>query len=86
MGTIFQQKGIALFFSGVLNDADTLEDLYVKFNISHPRAFTGRSASVSDVIVLNRNGKTKAYYIDTFGFAELPIFADDRLKYLNAVR
>ena len=32
--------------------------------------------SVSDVIMLNQNGKISAHYVDSIGFKELPGFLD----------
>ena len=39
-----------------------LEYLYVQFNLCCPDDFHGHSLSVSDVVVLNQDGKEKAYY------------------------
>jgi hypothetical protein len=39
-----------------------------------PQNFTGRSASVSDVIVLQLSGEVSAHYVDSADFKELPIF------------
>jgi antirestriction protein ArdC len=58
----------------VTSDTDTLDKLYVKFNIRHPADYMGRSLSVSDVVVLNENGKRTAWFCDTFGFREVPGF------------
>lgn len=55
-------------------DTDSLDKLYVKFNIDHPADFTGRSLSMSDVVVLNDNGQRTAWYCDSFGFREMPGF------------
>ena len=33
-----------------------------------------RSMSVSDVLVINRDGKKTAYYVDSFGFQEVKQF------------
>lgn len=54
-----------------------LEDLYVQFNLCRPDDFHGHSLSVSDVVVLNHDGKEKAYYTDSYGFAPLPNFVPD---------
>ena len=54
-----------------------LEDLYVQFNLCRPDDFHGHSLSVSDVVVLNQDGKEKAYYTDSYGFAPLPDFVPD---------
>ncbi|MDE7363738.1 MAG: methyltransferase domain-containing protein, partial [Ruminococcus sp.] len=53
---------------------DTLEKLYQQFNIELPEDFTGRSLSVSDVIVTEIDGEQNAYYCDTMGFTEMPQF------------
>lgn len=34
---------------------------------------------MSDVVVMQRDGQTKAYYVDSFGFKELPDFVRQRL-------
>ena len=48
--------------------------MFEKFNNEHPKDYTGRSMSVSDVIVIERGGETSAHYVDNFGFAEVPAF------------
>lgn len=69
-----------LIYSDRLGMEDTLNSLYEKFNINHPQDFTGHSLSVSDVVVMRKNGESKAYYVDSFGFTELPEFIHDRLR------
>ena len=61
-------------YSGPWAKGDTLEGIYQRFNIDHPEDFTGHSLSVSDVVVLHRGGKDTSYYVDSFGFSELPQF------------
>ena len=39
-----------------------------------PERFLGRRLSISDVIVLINNGERNAYFIDSIGFRELPMF------------
>ncbi len=36
----------------------SLEDIYTRFNVDHPKDFKGHSLSVSDVVVLHQNGRT----------------------------
>ena len=56
-------------------DADVIcENLFVKFNTDRPEDFKGHSLSVSDVIVLKMQEDVKYYYVDSFGFKELPGF------------
>ncbi len=61
-------------YEAALDPKTTLDDLYYEFNMQHPKDFKGHSMSVSDVVVLCRNGEDRAYYVDTFGFTELPDF------------
>jgi hypothetical protein len=46
---------------------DTLEGLYMTFNVNHPSDFRGHSLSMSDVIELDG----KFYYCDSFGFKNI---------------
>ena len=55
-------------------EGQSLDDLYEKFNLRRPLDFLGHSLSVSDVIVVNREGQEQAYYVDSFGFKEVPEF------------
>ena len=59
-------------------DTDTLDKLFTKFNIDHPADFQGHSLSVSDVVVLNDNGKRTAWFCDSWGFKEVPGFTKAR--------
>lgn len=62
-------------YRGVLAPPTTLQDLFEKHNRdSRPFAQRMRSMSVSDVVVLERNGEEKAYYVDREGFEEAPQF------------
>jgi len=51
-----------------------LESLFDKFNTDHPADFTGHSLSVSDVIVIEKDGEQAAYFCDSIGYKELPDF------------
>lgn len=54
-----------------------LDKIYEKFNTDSPTDFKGHSLSVSDVVVIKEIGeKAKAYYVDNFGFSEVPEFLD----------
>ena len=55
-----------------------LEGLFERFNIDHPADYTGRSMSVSDVVVLNRNGMISCYYVEPVGFKEITGFLEDQ--------
>ena len=57
-------------------DAAALEELFIQFNVNHPADFKGHSLSVSDVIALKRQGQVDAFFVDSFGFKELPGFLE----------
>ena len=59
-----------------MSDAAALEELFIQFNVNHPADFKGHSLSVSDVIALKRQGQVDVFYVDSFGFKELPGFLD----------
>ena len=72
-------------YSGRLHENEKLDDLYAIFNDNPPADYKAHSMSVSDVIITNREGNMQAYYVDRFGFAELPDFAAQREKMLDIV-
>lgn len=72
-------------YSGRLHENEKMDDLYAVFNDNPPADYKAHSMSVSDVIITNRGGDMQAYYVDRFGFAELPEFAAQREKILNIV-
>ena len=72
-------------YSVRLHENEKLDDLYAIFNDNPPADYKAHSMSVSDVIITNRGGDMQAYYVDRFGFAELPDFAAQREKILDIV-
>ena len=62
-------------YAGALAPGVTLDGIYAKHNQDmRPRRMEIRSMSVSDVVVLNRGGMKKAYYVDNVGFCEAEQF------------
>ena len=57
-----------------LQEGQTLEGIFQKFNLYPPQDFSGHSLSVSDVVALNQGGEITSHYVDSFGFSELPAF------------
>ena len=89
---MFKEDGITIdaanykcVYSGRLHENEKLDDLYAVFNDNPPADYKAHSMSVSDVIITNRGGDMQAYYVDRFGFAELPDFAAQREKILDIV-
>ena len=72
-------------YSGRLHENEKLDDLYAVFNDNPPADYKAHSMSVSDGMITNRGGDMQAYYVDRFGFAELPDFAVQREKILDIV-
>ena len=48
-----------------------LDNIYTKFNIDRPKDFRGHSLSVGDVIVLEDNNVSSAFYVDSYGMADV---------------
>ena len=48
-----------------------LDNIYTKFNIDRPEDFRGHSLSVGDVIVLEDSNVSSAFYVDSFGMADV---------------
>ncbi len=57
--------------------------IYSIFNDDPPADYKAHSLSVSDVVIMNQNGDMKAYFVDRFGFQELPDFVEERKKILG---
>ena len=66
-----------------LSENETLDTLFYQFNVEHPKDFYGHSLSVSDVIVLRRDGTIAAYYVNDVGFRQLPEFILEREDYIQ---
>ena len=73
-------------YCGRMPDGATLDTLYEKFNLHRPKDFTGHSMSVSDVIVMTQHGENQAYYVDSFGFANVPEFLESSQRAQEKVK
>lgn len=62
------------------NTFDVLENIYEEFNQFKPEDFKGHSLSVSDMVVLKQDGELAVYYVDRFGFENIPHFYGDNPK------
>lgn len=74
MGLTVDGRNYDCVYSGALASGETLDSIYERFNLRHPSDFRGHSLSVSDVIVLHQNGQDQAFYVDSFGFKQVPEF------------
>lgn len=65
-------------YRGRMQENETLEDIFAKFNVNRPEDFHGHSLSVSDIICVKQNGKITAHFVDSVGFKEVPDFTLSR--------
>lgn len=63
---------------------EKLEEIYMRFNQSHPEGYQGHSLSVGDVVSIVQNGQTRTYFVDNVGFQELPDFEKNLKKDISA--
>ena len=73
-GHTAEQTNYDLIYTAELVPGTSLEDIYTRFNIDHPKDFKGHSLSVSDVVVLHQNGQDTAHYVDSSGYRQVPEF------------
>ena len=84
-GITIDAENYKCVYSGRLHENEKLDDLYAVFNDNPPADYKAHAMSVSDVIITNRGGDMQAYYVDRFGYEELPDFAAQREKILDIV-
>ena len=72
---VLQGKGIQIrcrnyeqVYLGRMQPNDTPENIRKRFDKQLPRTFKGHSISVSDVLVLNKEGVVTSYYVEKTGF------------------
>ena len=79
-GLTVDKANYDLVYNAPLDTKDTLDSIYERFNLYHPEDFRGHSLSVSDVVVFHKDGRDTAYYVDSFGFAEVPEFLREQIQ------
>lgn len=79
-GLAVDRQNYDLVYTAPLDGKTSLEDIFRTFNLDRPADFTGHSLSVSDIVVLNRGGDTKAYYCDSAGFVDVPSFLEQKIE------
>ena len=77
-GNVVDKANYELVYSAELTPGTSLEDIYTRFNIDHPKDFKGHSLSVSDVVVLHQDGQDAAHYVDSAGFRQVPEFLQEQ--------
>jgi predicted nucleotidyltransferase len=75
-----QPENYNLVYTGELSElngqtqGEKLNAIFEKFNIDHPADYRGHSLSVSDIVVLHKDGKNSTHFVDSYGFTQLPEF------------
>lgn len=75
---ITQGRYDKVYESSVSENDNSLDKIFVKYNIGRPSDFHGHSLSTSDIIVTIKDGERKAYYCDSYGFEPLNGFFQQR--------
>ena len=82
-GHAVDRANYELIYTAPLAPDTSLEDIYTRFNIDHPADFKGHSLSVSDIVVLHRDGRDAAHYVDSIGYREVPEFFKEQGRQLT---
>ena len=61
-------------YTAPLAAGTSLDDIFTRFNIDHPKDYKGHSLSVSDVVVLHQNGQDAAHYVDRAGYKDCLLY------------
>lgn len=82
-GLAVDPANYANIYTAPLESGISIEDIFERFNIDHPKDFKGHSLSISDVVVLHQNGQDTAHYVDSgAGFRQVPEFLREPQKEL----
>ena len=77
-GLAVERGNYELIYTAPLAAGTSLDDIFTRFNIDHPKDYKGHSLSVSDVVVLHQNGQDAAHYVDRAGYKEVPEFLQEK--------
>ena len=62
---------------------ENMDAIYSIFNDDPPADYKAHALSVGDVVIMNQDGDMKAFFVDHFGFQELPDFVEERKQILG---
>ena len=81
-GHTVDRANYELIYTAPLTADITLNSIWEKFNIDHPKDFKGHSLSVSDIVVLHQSGENTAHYVDSGSFRNVPEFLQEKQSQL----
>ena len=82
-GLAVDRANYELVYTAPLVPGTSLDDIFTRFNIDHPKDFKGHSLSISDVVVLHQDGKDTAHYVDRGDFKQVPEFLQEKQPQLT---
>ena len=82
-GLAVDRANYELVYTAPLVPGTSLDDIFTRFNIDHPKDFKGHSLSVSDVVVLHQDGQDTAHYVDRGDFKQVPEFLQEKQPQLT---
>ena len=82
-GLAVDRANYELVYTAPLAPGTSLDDIFTRFNIDHPKDFKGHSLSVSDVVVLHQDGQDTAHYVDRGDFKQIPEFLQEKQPQLT---
>ena len=82
-GLAVDRANYELVYTASLAPGTSLDDIFTRFNIDHPKDFKGHSLSVSDVVVLHQDGQDTAHYVDRGDFKQIPEFLQEKQPQLT---
>ena len=82
-GLVVDRANYELVYTAPLVPGTSLDDIFTRFNIDHPKDFKGHSLSISDVVVLHQDGKDTAHYVDRGDFKQVTEFLQEKQSQLT---
>ena len=82
-GLAVDRANYELVYTAPLAPGTSLDDIFTRFNIDHPKDFKGYSLSVSDIVVLHQDGQDTAHYVDRGDFKQVPEFLQEKQPQLT---
>ena len=82
-GLAVDRANYELVYTASFAPGTSLDDIFTRFNIDHPKDFKGHSLSVSDVVVLHQDGQDTAHYVDRGDFKQIPEFLQEKQPQLT---
>lgn len=77
-GMYIDRENYNRVYRGRLQEKETLDDIYRRFNVDRPQDFYGHSLSVGDIISIKKDGAITTHFVDSFGYTEVPDFTLSR--------